>query len=400
MKPLFPTWRWFGPDDPIPLEYIRQTGAQGIVTALHDLSPGQAWTYEAVAERKSQIEQADLVWSVAESIPVSDAIKLRLPESAQDIEAWITSLRSLSVADVPVVCYNFMPVLDWTRTNLDFQTETGASALRFDAIDLLTYDIHVLRRKGADLDIPRETLLATEKRFKAWDEQDLARIEHAVLSGLPGSDTGYSREEFLEKLDVYSGLSRSCLKKNLFHFLKSVIPVAQSLGIKLAIHPDDPPFALFGLPRVVSEEKDYIDLFEAVPAIENGMTLCTGSLGARPDNNLVALANRFVDRIHFTHLRNVTLFEDGSFMESDHLDGDVDIIGVITELMQKNNNPYKPSIPFRPDHGHGIGPDNLADNNPGYNFAGRLRGMSEICGAMKAIEARMVSTQNDRSGGL
>lgn len=378
MKPLFPTWRWFGPSDPIPLAHIRQAGARGIVTALHHMPLGEVWTDIEVEKRKSEIEAAGLIWSVVESIPVTDAIKLGGADCARDTENWIASLRAVAAAGVKTICYNFMPVLDWTRTDLAFPTRTGATALRYDALDMGAWDAFCLKRQDAPV------TNAIRQRFESWDQGKADAIEHAILCGLPGADRGYNLDEFRAKIAAYDGLGRAGLKKNLSRFLQAVVPVAQELGVHLAIHPDDPPFEIFGLPRVVSVVQDYEDMFAAAPAINNGFTLCTGSLGARADNDLPAIAKRFADRAHFIHLRNVSKDEDGSFMESNHLEGDVDMVAVIRNLMSENTK-RSDLIPYRPDHGHAIGADQQAGSNPGYTYIGRLRGMAEIEGIMKAL---------------
>ena len=385
---LQPAWRWFGPSDPVTLPAIRQAGATGVVSALHDIPAGTAWTPQAVAVHKGRIEQAGLSWRVVESIPVTDAVKLGSAQAKPDTEAWLASLEAVAAAGVDTVCYNFMPVLDWTRTDLRWSYRNGALALRFSMVDLAAYDIHVLGRQDASVDYDANIRVAAKDRFDVLRDEDIDRLEHAILSGLPGADRGYTRDAFFERLAAYDGVDARRLQANLMRFLEAVAPVAEQLGVRLAIHPDDPPFALFGLPRVVSTPDDFRSLFEAVPSPANGLTFCTGSLGARADNDVVAMAAHFSNRIHFAHLRNVVRESDGSFHESEHLDGSVDMLAVLEILLDENAKRLAaglPPIPFRPDHGHAIGNEADTEFNPGYTYCGRLRGLGELSGAMLGL---------------
>ncbi len=379
MTPLTPTWRWFGPPDPIPLAHIRQTGATGIVTALHHLAPGAAWTDAGIAARKAEIAAAGMTWEVVESIPVSSDIKTRSGDWRAHVGAWCASLEALGRAGIGVVCYNFMPVLDWTRTELEWVYPNGARALRFSLVDCAMWDIHVLGRPGAADSYGAGIAAMAAERYRTAGEAAIAAIEHAVLVGLPGSDRGYSVAEFRDGLSRYAGITPDGLRANLAAFMAEIGPVAKAAGVRLAIHPDDPPMPLFGLPRVVSVASDFAAIFAAHPGAENGMTLCAGSLGSRPDNDVPAIARRFAGRIHFAHLRNVTLEPHGAFHEAAHMEGRVDMAELLALLMEENGRRAAP-IPFRPDHGHVLGPDAEGRFNHGYTFAGRLRGIAELRG--------------------
>jgi mannonate dehydratase len=388
------TWRWFGPDDPVTLDNARQAGAQGIVTALHHLFDGRAWSLEEVAERKRAVEAAGLTWDVCESIPVPDAIKLRSGDYRQAIDAWTDSLASLARSGVATVCYNFMPVVDWTRTDLRHPTSSKGLALRFDMPAFVAYDAFVLRRAGAQADYPAAALAAARARFVELDEPAFATIEKNVIGGMPARQAEYSRAQFAAALAAFAGLSAEDLRANLIAFVAEVAPIAEELGVRLALHPDDPPFSLFGLPRVVSTAADYRALFAAVASPANGVTLCAGSLGARADNDLVAMAEEFGPRVHFAHLRNVAREPDGSFVEAEHLAGDVDMVGLIAALLaeearRRREGRADAEIPMRPDHGHLIG-DDLAKTriNPGYSHIGRLKGLAELRGVMRGLEWR------------
>ncbi|MEM8554108.1 MAG: mannonate dehydratase [Pseudomonadota bacterium] len=385
---LEPTWRWFGPKDQIPLSWVRQAAATGIVTSLHHIPPGTAWTDEDVSARKAEIQAAGLTWSVVESIPVTDDIKRRGPNWDAEVDAWLQSLRAVGRAGVPVVCYNFMPVLDWTRTDLAWTYGNGAAALRFDAVDLAAWDIHVLGRSGARVDYSDEITEAAARRHAQTAPKAMAKVQAAILQGLPGADRGFSIDEFRGHLGFYAGLSADDLRSNLLEFQSIIAPEAEALGVHLAIHPDDPPWPLFGLPRVVSQRSDFDAMVDATPSPANGITLCTGSLGARADNDLPALAEAFADRVHFIHLRNVRREPDGSFHEAEHLNGSTDMAAVARVLLAEGQGRVAQGgrpIPFRPDHGHIIGPDAAMESVPGYTYAGRLRGMGELRGLFQGL---------------
>ncbi len=386
------TWRWFGPDDPVPLTHVRQTGAAGVVTALHHIYDGRAWGSDDVTARKVEIEKAGLTWDVCESIPVTSALKRRDGDWRADLDAWKASLRALGEAGVPVVCYNFMPVVDWTRTRLRHPMPSTGLALRFDTADFVAYDAFVLRRAGAEDDYDPDLLAAGQARLDELSEAEIETLETTIIAGLPGGEDSYDRAGIAARIATFSGMTPDDLRASLAAFLQEVVPVAEELGVRLAIHPDDPPRSLFGLPRVVSSMADAQAVLDAVDSPANGLTLCAGSYGSRADNDVVAMAKAFGPRIHFVHLRNVARDADGSFTESDHLDGDVDMIALIAALRAEERRregegapPH--SIPMRPDHGHLLGPDLEGRSNPGYSYVGRLRGLAELRGVARAVDA-------------
>jgi mannonate dehydratase len=385
------TWRWFGPEDPVPLAHVRQAGATGVVTALHSHYRGEVWPDAAIAARRREIEAAGLVWSVVESIPVPDAIKLADAGAPAAIATWITSLERVAAAGVRVVCYNFMPVVDWTRTALRWPVASGGLALRFDMPDFVAYDAFVLKRPGAETSYPAGLLAEAERRAEAMAPEAVAEIEATVIAGLPGAEGSHDRAGLARTIARYDGLGAEGLRANLIAFLKAVVPVAERVGARLCLHPDDPPFPLFGLPRVVSTLADYQALAAAVPELENGVTFCTGSLGARADNDVVAAARALAPRIHFAHLRNVTVEADGSFFEDDHLGGRVDMVAVVGTLLaeearRRDEGRADHVIPFRPDHGHLLLDDQTKRTYPGYSAIGRLKGLAELRGVIAALE--------------
>ncbi len=386
-------WRWFGPDDPVALDAVRQAGASDIVNALHEVAPGQAWPRQAVAARKALIEtapagRAPLAWTVVESIPVADAIKREGAGARNAIEAWIASLEAVAAEGIGTVCYNFMPVVDWTRTDLDFALPSGATALRFDADRFAAFDIHVLARPGAVADYDEAARARARRVFEAMSESDVAVLTRTVAAGLPGATTdALDPAAFRERLARYAGIDADKLRTHLVAFLEQVVPVADALGVKLTLHPDDPPRPLFGLPRIASTAADYQAIFAAVPSPANGMCYCSGSLGVRADNDLPAMAAQFGPRIHFAHLRSTRREGDGSFVEADHLDGDFDMIAVLRALLAEDRKrPAAAQIPFRPDHGHRMLDDLGKTVNPGYSAIGRLKGLAELRGAIRALQ--------------
>ena len=388
-------WRWFGPQDPVALDHVRQAGATDIVSALHQLKPGAVWTEAAVAERKNLIEttppgRAPLYWSVVESIPIPDDVKRLGKRAKQSIEAWIASLQAVAKADIKTVCYNFMPVVDWTRTDLDYELPTGATCLRFDQDRFAAFDLFILKRPGAEHDYDAEATARAKATYERFSEEDIAYLIHVIASALPGSTTDpLTIDGFRERLTLYRDIDAPRLRQHLVEFLEAVTPVADELGVKLTLHPDDPPRSLFGLPRIASTAVDYAALFDAVPSIANGMCFCTGSLGVRPDNDLAAIASRFAERIHFVHLRSTKRDADNplSFIEADHLDGDVDMVGVISALIREDRKRASGAkIPFRPDHGHRMLDDVNKTITPGYAGIGRLKGLGELRGVMRAVE--------------
>jgi mannonate dehydratase len=384
-------WRWFGPGDPVSLRDIRQAGATDIVTALHHKYEGQEWSLEEVQKRKAVCAAQGLVWSVCESIPIPSAIKTGSADAEKAIETWKTCLRSLGQAGVSLVCYNFMPVVDWTRTELEYVLPHGGLALRFDMVDFVAYDVHILRRSGAEADYESDLVEKAARRHAAMSPEAALALEHNIISGLPGGEGHYTRETLRDEIAKYDGIDAEAMKRNLTAFLSEVAPVAEAGGVTLVIHPDDPPFSLFGLPRVVSKAEDLRTLFAAVPDPANGITLCTGSYGAGRHNDLPALAGEFSDRIHFAHLRNVKVEADGSFYESDHLDGRVDMVAVIDTLLaeerrRKASGMDRWEIVMRPDHGHVLIDDIGKKVNPGYSCIGRLKGLAELRGVITALE--------------
>lgn len=388
---MIESWRWFGPQDPVTLSHARQAGAHGIVTALHHIYDGRIWTPEDVAERKAMVEKAGMVWSVCESIPVGNAIKLRNQDWRRYVDAWKQSLANLGKGGVPVVCYNFMPVVDWTRTNLLYPTETGGLALRFDMIDFAAYDLFVLKRLGAEDSYASEVVEAARKRLAAMSEEQVLTLERNIIAGLPGREDSHTREGIRSQIASYDDLSSDDMRANLVEFLKEVVPVAAESGVRLAIHPDDPPFSLFGLPRVVSTAEDIQTILSAVDDQANGITLCAGSYGSRHGNDVVGMAARFADRIHFAHLRNVTKEPDASFIESDHLGGDVNMVALISVLRGEERRRAAAGradtvIPMRPDHGHLLVDDQTKTVNPGYSCIGRLKGLAELRGVIAALD--------------
>src|ERR1700722_11575345 len=385
------TWRWFGPQDPIPLDHIKQAGASGIVTALHHLYRGEAWPLQEVLKRRDEIAAAGFDWSVVESIPIHNSIKLRSGRHQQYIAAWKDSLAAVAAAGVQTVCYNFMPVVDWTRTDLQWRLPTTGYALRFDAVDFATYDLLILQRKNADAEYSQDQVRAAQMCFDNMTEERRNNLELTIIAGLPGAEASYNRYTIRDLILEYRDLSPADLRNNLVAFLREVAPVAQELGIRLAIHPDDPPWPLFGLPRVVSTAEDVRAIFSACSERANGLTFCVGSFGARADNDLLAMAREFGSRIHFVHLRQVAREEERSFHEAEHLSGSSDMVSVIRILMEEEaRRRYlglaDHQIPMRPDHGHLFADDIGKKVNPGYSLIGRLKGLAELRGVMHGLK--------------
>ncbi|MGV7218965.1 mannonate dehydratase [Bradyrhizobium sp. UFLA05-112] len=389
-------WRWYGPDDPVSLDDVRQAGATDIVSALHQVAIGEAWTRKGVEERKNFIEKgqpgrSQLTWSVVESIPIPDDVKRLGAKATRSIEAWIASLEAVAAAGIKIICYNFMPVVDWCRTDLEWELPNGARAMRFDGDRFAAFELHILKRPAAFQEYSPEQQARAKKLFEQMSQADIDYLVMVIASALPGSTTEpMTLPQFRDRLEQYRDITPEILRQHLAEFLAHVAPVAEQLGVSLTLHPDDPPRPLFGLPRVASTADDYQALFDAVPSKANGICLCTGSLGVRADNNLPAMAERFGPRIAFAHLRATKREDDGlSFYESDHLDGDVDMVAVLKRLLKENARraPDK-QIVFRPDHGHRMLDDLAATKrtNPGYTAIGRLRGLAELRGAIRAIE--------------
>ncbi|MDR3497037.1 MAG: mannonate dehydratase [Ancalomicrobiaceae bacterium] len=386
------TWRWFGPDDPVTLQHARHAGATGIVTALHHMNQGGVWPLEEIEKRKRTIEAAGLSWTVVESIGVGEEIKTRTGNFREKIDNYKQSIRNVAAAGIKVICYNFMVITDWSRTNLTYRLPNGAFALRFDAVDFAAYDLFVLNRKGAEASYSADHVALAKARFEAKTPEDIAELERVLIDWLPARDFAYDRNSFRAMLELYATMDTEALRANLIAFLAEITPVAEEVGIRLCIHADDPAFPIFGLPRVMSSADDVRALFKAVPQEACGLTLCTGSFGSNLSNDLVAMAKEFAPRIHFVHLRNTTHEADGSFYEADHLGGDTDLVGVAAAIMaeedrRKSVGRSDAQIPMRPDHGHLMGDDIGKTMNPGYSFVGRLRGLAELRGVMQTIEA-------------
>ncbi len=386
------TWRWFGPQDPITLPQIKQAGATGIVTALHHIYGGEAWPLSEVLKRKAEIESAGLVWSVVESIPVHSSIQLRSGPYREYIAAWKDSLAAVAKAGVHVVCYNFMPIVDWTRTNLMWPLPSTGFALRFDAVDFAAYDIFLLERPNAERDYIPQRVAAARARFDAMSEAQRLELERAIVWGLHGGETSYTRQGLREACAEWNGVTKASLHSALVAFLQEVAPVAQDLGVRLAIHPDDPPQPLFGIPRVVSTADDARALLAGTDVPANGLTFCVGSYGARADNDLLSMIREFAPRIHFAHLRQVTRVADDSFYEAEHLHGDADMVGIVRALLEEESSRRRAhredhEMPMRPDHGHLLYDDIHKNSHPGYSYVGRLKGLAELRGVVQGLQS-------------
>lgn len=386
------TWRWYGPDDAATLADARQAGATGIVTALHHIQPGEAWSVSEIQKRQRAVEAAGLTWSVVESVNVTEDIKKRTGNWQRHIDAYCETLRNLASCGIRTVCYNFMPVLDWTRTDLAFKLPDGALAMRFDATEFAAFDLFILKRKAAEDEWPDSRKRAARAVFDRMSESDRQRLSNMVLAGLPGTKDVYSLDYVRQALASYDEIGADGLRANFGEFLRAVCPVAEEAGVRLCVHPDDPPRPLLGLPRIVSTASDFEFMLKQTPEPANGITFCTGSLGVRADNDLPAMARKFASRVYFVHLRSTKREADPeSFHEAAHLDGDVDIVSVVREFVleerrRKQTDPAE-EIPFRPDHGHKILSDIGKPYVPGYPAIGRLRGLAEIRGVLRAVEA-------------
>ena len=393
------TWRWFGPDDPVSLQDIAQAGATGIVTALHHLPAGAIWSEREISLRNREILlsksyiNVDLKWSVVESLPVSEDIKLQSGDWRTHIKNYCISLENLAAAGISTICYNFMPILDWTRTELEWKLPNGATCMRFDLIDFIVFDKFILNRNGACNDYSEDLNLEAKKRFEGMSKETKENLTSNIVSGLPGAAAKFSLKDLKLHLKKYENITERILRTNFVSFLKEVVPVAHELGLRLCCHPDDPPFPLLGLPRIMSTEKDYKIIMDEIPLESNGITFCSGSFGVRAENNLIKMMSRLGDRVHFLHLRNVKRESDmvpNSFYEEEHLKGNTDMVSLIRAILEEEKRRRKNkredwSIPFRPDHGHNILDDLKRKSKPGYPAIGRLKGLAELRGILTAL---------------
>ena len=392
---MIKTWRWYGEHDNVSFSDIKQSGVTDLVTSLFHVPYGEVWTKEDILKRKEIIEKNGMTWLVTESIPVHEDIKTQTGDYLKYIENYKKSIENLGDCGINIVCYNFMPIMDWTRTDINYKLENGARALRFEMIAFVAFDLFVLKRENAEKDYTKDQISGAKEYFNELSEEDVIALTDVLIANLPGTDEKYTIEEFRNILNKYKHIDRKKLKEHLFYFLSEIIPVAERSGVKMCIHPDDPPFSLLGLPRIVSTEDDVEELLDAVASTSNGLTFCTGSFGVRADNNLPKMFNRFADKVHFIHLRSTMRDELGNFQEATHLGGDVDMYAVIKNIVleqakRKQEGREDHAIPMRPDHGHQMMDDLSKFYYPGYSNIGRMKGLAELTGLEYGIERSLV----------